>query len=60
MPHLMRFLGWIFSCQQGKTRNNLMILKIINDTGDEIWGLVEGLPNMGPFLMRDKIGMGVE
>ena len=60
MPHLMRFLGWICSCQQGKARNNLMILKIINDTGDEIWGLVEGLPNMGPFLMRDKIGMGVE
>ena len=41
-------------------KNGLITLKSIYEVGYEVLGIVEGLPYMRPFPLRDEIGMGVE
>ena len=40
-------------------KNGLITLKSIYEVGYEVLGIVEGLPYMRPFPLRDEIGMGV-
>ena len=35
-----------------------MTSKMIHEVGDEVLGLIEGLPDMGPFPLRYEIWMG--
>ena len=40
-------------------KNNSMSLKKMHEVGDEVLGMVEGLPNLGPFTLRYEVGMGL-
>lgn len=52
-------LGEFCIQRHGKVKNNLTMLKCIHDLGDEVLGLVEGLSDLGPFPLRDEVGIGV-
>ena len=43
----------------GTVKNTLVMLKQMNKVGDEVLGLLEGLPNLGPFPLRYELVMGV-
>ena len=51
----MIFCSW----NTGIARENLQVIREIHDVRDEILGLVEGLPILGPYLLSNDIGMGV-
>ena len=40
-------------------KNNSMSLNKMHEVGDEVLGMVEGLPNLGPFTLRYEVGMGL-
>ena len=46
-------LNPFWSQRPGMVKNNLIILKRIYEVGDEVLGLVEGLPYLVPFPLRD-------
>ena len=49
---------WIW--RHGTVKNKLMMLKRIHKVGDEVLGLVEGLPDIISLPLRYEIGMGVD
>ena len=53
---LYEFWSW----QPETVTNSLMSFNSIKEVGDEVLVLLEGLLNVGLFLMRDETGMGAE
>ena len=52
-------LGEFCSRRTRTVKNNLMVLKGMNEVVDEFLGMVGGLTDLGPFPLRDEVCMGV-
>ena len=48
-----------FWCRQpGTFKNSLIMLKSMNEVGEKVLGLVEGILDLGPFMLIYEVGMG--
>ena len=52
-------LGYLWIRRPITIRNNLIMLIRLHEVGDEVLGLVEGLPNLGLFPLKYEVGIGV-
>ena len=46
-----------FIKQPGTVTNSLMMLERLYEVGNEVLGMSEGLPNLGPFTLGYEVGM---